>query len=146
MGALNSSAAFRELIAWVSTKLGNSLIIFGLSLRKPKLASVHCAMNLTVDLSFLHCDFFFWKLDWTLYGGGRDGRKSENRSARSMIGVCTKTPETFMKNTWLSLSPGHAYLRILALSQSGVSNQETQTTGSNPDLIHFPRLSFQKHE
>lgn len=32
MGALNSSAAFRELIAWVSTKLGNSLIISGLFL------------------------------------------------------------------------------------------------------------------
>lgn len=39
--------------------------------------------------------------------GGRDGRKSENRSASSMIGVCTKTPENFLKNTWLSLSPGH---------------------------------------
>lgn len=52
MVALNSSAAFRELIAWVSTKLGNSLIISGLSPRKPKLATIHCAVNLTVNLSF----------------------------------------------------------------------------------------------
>lgn len=50
MDALNGSAAFKKLIAWVSTKLGNSLIISVLSLRKPKLATVHCAVNLNIDL------------------------------------------------------------------------------------------------
>lgn len=49
MGALDGSAAFKELIAWVSTKLSNSLIISVLSLRKPKLATIHCAVNLTID-------------------------------------------------------------------------------------------------
>lgn len=52
MGALNGSEAFKELIAWVSEKLGNSLIISVLSLRKPQLATIHCAVNLSIDLRF----------------------------------------------------------------------------------------------
>lgn len=62
MDALNGSAAFKKLIAWVSTKLDNSLIISVLSLRKPKLATIHCAVNLNIDLGLLHCGFF-WEVD-----------------------------------------------------------------------------------
>jgi hypothetical protein len=52
MDALNGSAAFKKLIAWVSTKLGNSLIISVLSLQKPKLATIDCAVNLNIKLGF----------------------------------------------------------------------------------------------
>lgn len=50
MDAFNGSATLKKLIAQVSTKLDNSLIISLLSVRKLKLATLHYAVNLNIDL------------------------------------------------------------------------------------------------